>query len=136
MNPFPTVLIVDDSSSIRHLLRSILNRAGYATLEAADGGSALLLAARHHPDLVMLDIDLPVLDGFQVCRRLRRSPEFDGTRVIMLTACTNPVDEAQAHAAGVDAFLSKPFRVTALLEAIRNLLGDRAPGASTRCTAG
>jgi len=119
----PTVLIVEDSPSVRELLRTIVTRAGYAAVEAVSGASALTLASRHNPDLVLLDVELPILNGFMVCKKLRAATALSNLKIVMLTARATDEDRTLARAAGADAFVSKPFRPDELLKVVAGLLG-------------
>lgn len=118
----PTVLIVDDAPSVRQLLQTVFSRAGYATVEAASGASAVRLASRHHPDLIVLDVELPIMNGFKVCERLKAASGVQDTKVLMLTARAADEDRDRAHELGADAFVTKPFHPAPLLELAARLL--------------
>ena len=114
-----TVLIVDDEPRYVRLIAVNLEASGFAVLSARDGQSALDLAAARQPDLVLLDIGLPVLDGFEVCRRIR---EFSDAPIIMLTAKAGEADKVRGLDAGADDYLTKPFGPGELLARIRAVL--------------
>ena len=126
-----TILIVEDDPNLLHTLQYNLNQEGYATLTAADGEAGLRMATRMSPDLVILDVMLPGLDGFEACRILRRQSE---TPVIMLTARGEEVDRLRGleHA---DDYVVKPFSMPELLARVRNLL-RRASSTQTSDLAG
>jgi two-component system, OmpR family, phosphate regulon response regulator PhoB len=117
-----TVLLAEDDPDIRHLVAFKLGRAGLAVLEAADGRSALELARRTPPDLVVLDVRLPQLSGIEVCRELRAGPRTSDVPIIMVTAGARPQDMEQAYAAGATDYVVKPFSPRALLARIESAL--------------
>jgi DNA-binding response OmpR family regulator len=113
------VLIADDDPLIQRLVRTHLDRAGYRVLTAADGEAALDMAAADQPDLIVLDLMLPKLDGFEVCKRIR---EFSLVPVLMLTARGEQVDKLRGFEAGADDYLTKPFSPPELLARIQAVL--------------
>lgn len=125
-----SVLVVDDEPDIRRVVVAYLSQAGYETFEAADGTRALTLARERRPDVVVLDLALPDLDGVEVCRRLRT---FTDAYVLMLTARTEEVDTLIGLSVGADDYLTKPFSPKVLLARIAVLLRrPRAERAGTR----
>ncbi len=114
-----TILIVDDAPNIVELVRLYLEGAGYATIVATDGPSAVELHRRHRPDLVVLDVMLPGMDGFEVCRAIRREAD---TPVIMLTARTDDIDAIVGLELGADDYVTKPFNPRALVARIKAIL--------------
>jgi two-component system chemotaxis response regulator CheY len=117
----PAVLIVDDDPFIRKLVRTTLEDvAGVTLVEAADGQEALEVARSERPSIVFLDIDMPVLDGIEACRRLRAQEGAQAT-VVMLTAAAGGEAERECQAAGADLFLSKPFSPLELLRLVDDL---------------
>ena len=114
-----TILIVDDAPNILELLRLYLEDAGYRTVAAADGPTALDLHRRERPDLVILDVMLPGMDGFEVCRAIRRTAD---TPVIMLTARTDDVDAIVGLELGADDYVTKPFNPRALVARVKAIL--------------
>jgi two-component system alkaline phosphatase synthesis response regulator PhoP/two-component system response regulator ResD len=122
-----TVLVVDDERNILELLRLYLENEGYAVITAGDGETALQLHARHDPDLVILDLMLPRIDGFEVCRELRRRGD---TPVLMLTARTDDVDAIVGLELGADDYVTKPFNPRALVARVKAIL--RRTGATMR----
>lgn len=121
-----TILIVEDDPNLLHTLQYNLNQEGYATLTAADGEAGLRMASRMSPDLVILDVMLPGLDGFEACRILRRQSEAP---VIMLTARGEEHDRVRGleHA---DDYVTKPFSMPELLARVRNLIRRASSQAS------
>ena len=119
-----TVLIVDDEPDIIMLLRLALEAAGYATVEASDGEEALEVIRAEHPDVVLLDVMMPRMDGWKTLEHLPETGEHP--RVIMVTAKTASRDHDRAIALGVDDFVTKPFEPEELLERMRRVLADGA----------
>ncbi|TDC61622.1 response regulator transcription factor [Actinomadura sp. GC306] len=122
------VLVVDDEANIRDLIEVALRFHGFATVTAATGEAALRTAARERPDLVLLDVMLPDVDGFEVCRRLRA----DGNQVpvIFLTARDTPSDTVTGLTLGGDDYVGKPFSIESLIARVRAVLRRAAPPAS------
>jgi DNA-binding response OmpR family regulator len=114
-----TILVVDDERHIVDLLRLYLEKEGYGVIAAGDGDEALVLHARHDPDLVILDVMLPKRDGFEVCREIRRRGE---TPVLMLTARTDDVDSIVGLELGADDYVTKPFNPRALVARVKAIL--------------
>jgi two-component system, OmpR family, alkaline phosphatase synthesis response regulator PhoP len=124
-----TILVVDDEANLVDLVRGYLEREGYTVLAAADGLAALDLARAERPDLVILDLLLPGLDGLEVCRRLRR---FSDAYVLMLTAKAEELDTIVGLAVGADDYVTKPFSPRELVARVRALLRRaRAGGGAT-----
>ncbi|MEQ8770172.1 MAG: response regulator transcription factor [Phycisphaerales bacterium] len=116
------ILVVDDEPDLTELLTYNLKRAGYNVLVAANGVDALRLAEEHHPDLVLLDIMMPELDGREVARRLRRSASNANVPIVMLTARGEEADELTGLALGADDYVVKPFSMQVLLARIEAVL--------------
>jgi two-component system OmpR family response regulator len=121
------ILIVDDDPRLRDLVRIALERAGFATLTAAEGASALTHARREAPDLIVLDIGLPELDGFEVCRRLRATSDVP---ILFLTARDDEIDRIVGLELGADDYVTKPFSPRELVARVRAIL-KRAGRASS-----
>jgi CheY-like chemotaxis protein len=118
-----TVLVADDDHDVRDLIAYRLQSVGYQVLTAANGPDALAMTRRLLPDLVVLDVNMPGLDGIEVCHRLRERPETADIPVIVVSAWALPTDVDLAYAAGADDFLAKPFQATMLLQRIGWLVG-------------
>lgn len=106
------------------LVRFTLEDDEVRVVSAGDGDAALGLALAVRPELALLDIQMPRLDGVEVCRRLRRAPECAHTRIVMLTAAGQAADRARGFAAGADEYLTKPFSPLALLTLVRALIPE------------
>ncbi len=119
-----TVLIVDDEPPIVELLRFTLEDEHVRVVEARDGLEALDIARAERPDLIFLDVQMPDLNGFEVCWRLRREPGFEKTKIVMLTAAGQEQDLARGRAAGADLYLTKPFSPLRLLTLVQSLLPE------------
>lgn len=117
------ILIVEDTDFNRDLLVQLLED-DYALLTAADGAQGIELAERERPDLILMDLSLPVIDGWEATRRIKAKDELKGVPVIALTAHAMRGDEARALASGCDDYLSKPLDEDALFEKLRKFLGD------------
>jgi len=133
----PVVLIVDDEEDIRLVLQARLETAGFQVRTAINGMEALDRIRSNPPDLVILDVMLPGIDGFGVCAMIKRDQRFSRIPVILLTARSQPQDRATGAALGADAHLLKPFRADELLSEVRRLLNrhgannERVPATET-----
>ncbi|MGC2497880.1 MAG: response regulator [Acidobacteriaceae bacterium] len=116
------ILIADDRASSRELLRTVLQRAGYEVLEAEDGEQALAQARSGHPDLVLLDLQMPGLDGFGVLAELRGDPRFKDLPILALTASAMRGDREKILEAGFTEYLAKPAGPDTLRETVARLL--------------
>ncbi len=116
------ILVVEDDQPSRELIREILETRGYSVIEACDGGEALQKIQELAPNLVLLDLQIPVMDGFAVLSQLRQDPRFATLRVAALTAYAMRGDREKALRAGFDAYITKPIDATALRAQIEQLL--------------
>ena len=116
------ILIVDDEPSIIVPLQFLMEQNGYETLVAFSGEEAMESIVANPPDLILLDIMLPVIDGFEVCQRVREIPELDHVRIIMITAMGSEANIAKGLALGADAYITKPFSNAAVVEKVKKLL--------------
>lgn len=121
------VLHIDDEPDIRALIRFSLEAIGVEVLSAADGPSGLKLAAKLKPDLVLLDIRMPTIDGFETCASLRKLPSMKGVPILMLTALSQLKDVERAMGEGADGYVIKPVEVPKLREKVAEALGLPAP---------
>ncbi|MCE2851846.1 MAG: response regulator [Roseiflexaceae bacterium] len=126
----PTVLVVDDEVPLRELIRAYLEREGYVVHEADNGRDALSVLARVQPDVVVLDLMLPEIDGIEVCRRVRATSDV---YIIMLTARADEVDRVVGLEVGADDYLTKPFSPRELVARVRAVLRRaRTPNSSNK----
>lgn len=116
------ILVVEDEPSITDILKYNLERQGYEVVTAGDGQQALRSARSNPPDLVVLDLMIPVIDGLEVCRQIRSDPRTKHARIIMLTAKGEETDEVIGLSMGADDYVTKPFRVKPLMERIKSQL--------------
>ena len=126
----PKVLIVDDDADNRRIVAKVLLVEGYQVIEACDGLEALARARAELPDLILMDLSLPHLDGWEATRQLKGDPATLAIPVVALTAFAMRGDEEQARAAGCDDYLSKPVRPAAIREVARKYTNRTMPGVS------
>ena len=119
----PTILIVEDNEMNRDMLSRRLQRRGYEIVIATDGEAGVAAAARHRPDLVLMDMSLPVIDGWEATRRIKADPTTSTIPVIALTAHAMSGDRERAMAAGCDDYDTKPIEMPSLIEKIGRLIG-------------
>ena len=113
------ILVVEDQADNRQILHDLLTSVGYEIFHAENGEEALAAAAKERPDLILMDIQLPLLDGYEVTRRMKADPALRAIPIIAVTSYALSDDEGKARAAGCDAYVSKPYSTRALLAKIR-----------------
>ncbi len=116
------ILVVEDTEDNRQILRDVLSDAGYDLIEAGDGEEGVRMAAEFQPDLVLMDIQLPLVDGYEATRRIKADPASRHIPVIAVTSYALAQDEKRALAAGCSGYVAKPFSPRALLAKIREFL--------------
>jgi len=116
------ILVVEDQEDLREIARFALEGAGYEVVEAATGVEGIAKAESEHPDLVLMDIQLPVLDGYECTRRIKALPRMARTAVIAVSSFAMKGDEEKARAAGCDAYVTKPYSPKQLLGIVRQFL--------------
>ena len=121
------ILVVDDNEDNRQILIDLLSSAGYEVIEARTGFDAVASAARDVPNLVLMDIQLPGMDGLEATRRIKAQPALAGIPVIAVTSYALAGDDRKAADAGCDDYVTKPFSPRALLAKVRGILGDAPP---------
>ena len=117
------VLIADDEANIVISLEFLMKREGHAVSIARDGPAALAAIRRERPDLVLLDVMMPGLSGFEVCQAVRADESLAGVKILMLSAKGRDTDIAKGQALGADAYMTKPFSTRELAEKVREMLG-------------
>jgi len=117
------ILIVDDEPNITKLLESRLRANGYEVVTACDGQEGLDKTQKEKPDLIILDVMLPKLNGYEVCRMLRSDKQYNPIPIVMLTACGQVTDIQKGMGKGADAYIAKPFQPNVLLGIITGLVG-------------
>jgi two-component system alkaline phosphatase synthesis response regulator PhoP len=125
----PKILIVDDERYILHILDFSLGAEGFEVITAADGEQAVERSKADHPDLIVLDIMMPKMDGFEACRRIKSDPDTCDIPVIMLTAKGREVDKKRGREVGAEEYLTKPFSPAKLIERVQIVLGETPPEA-------
>ena len=120
------VLVIEDTEDNRQIIRDLLTSFDYELIEAADGAEGVRMAQAHHPDLILMDIQLPVMDGYEATRRIRAIPELAGVPIIAVTSYALSGDEGKTREAGCDGYIAKPFSPRQLLAKIREFLPDAA----------
>jgi two-component system cell cycle response regulator DivK len=116
------ILVIEDQEDNRRILRDLLASAGYESIEVGAGEEAPALAQMQHPDLILMDIQLPGIDGYEATRRIKANPALRGIPVIAVTSYALSGDEVKAREAGCDGYVTKPFSPRALLAKIREYL--------------
>lgn len=116
------ILIVDDEETSRRILGIALENKGHTLLFARDGEEAVATAVAEAPDLVVMDIDLPKMNGYEAARRIKETPGLRGTRIVAVTARTVKFSEEAARQAGCDDYVTKPYRLAAIRERLARLL--------------
>jgi two-component system alkaline phosphatase synthesis response regulator PhoP len=119
-----TIVVVDDDQDIRMILRANLEDEGYEVMEAAGGREALEVITSNDPDLVVLDIMMPEVDGYDVLQELRSKPEYAELPVVLLTARRQESDVWEGWSAGADYYITKPFKMKELIQFIRYIFGE------------
>ena len=122
--PRREILVIEDEEKIASLVKLELESIGYSVRTEGSGRAALTSAAEHQPDLVILDLKLPDMDGYEVCRELRNLSRAWVTPVLILTAMSQPIDQLRGFAHGADAYLIKPFELDTLVQTVAQLLGE------------
>ena len=123
------LLIVDDQPDLRLLLRLTFAGSGFEVREAVDGESALAACRAAMPDVVLLDVMMPGIDGYEVCRRLKADPRARGVIVVLMTAGHQATEQQRARDAGADLYFAKPFSPGELLQVLQNLAQEAPPAA-------
>ena len=118
------ILVIEDTEDNRQIVRDLLESAGYELIEALDGLEGVAAAEREHPDLILMDIQLPGIDGYEATRRIRAVSALAAVPIIAVTSYALSGDEAKTRAAGCDGYVAKPFSPRQLLAKIREFLPE------------
>jgi two-component system, cell cycle response regulator DivK len=116
------ILAIEDTEDNRRILRDVLTNAGFDFIEAIDGERGVRMASDERPDLILMDVQLPVIDGYEATRRIKANPDLQHIPIIAVTSYALAGDEAKARAAGCDGYIAKPFSPREILAKIRELL--------------
>ncbi|UCF00916.1 MAG: response regulator [Deltaproteobacteria bacterium] len=116
------ILVVEDQEDNRRIMRDLLTSVGYEVIEAVTGEEGVAAAETHRPDLILMDIQLPVLDGYEATRQIKANPDLEHIPIIVVTSYALSGDDVKAFEAGCNAYVSKPFSPRELLAKIREYL--------------
>lgn len=119
-----SILVVEDEDNIALALEHLMRREGYGLSRVASGADAMPAILRDRPDLVLLDVMLPEVSGYEICQQVRQDPDLAGVRILMMTARGNQMERRKGLALGADGFISKPFDVADLKAEVRRLMGE------------
>jgi two-component system, cell cycle response regulator DivK len=119
------ILIVEDQEDNRQILRDLLGSVGYDMSEASDGAAALVAVKAQRPDLILMDIQLPLIDGYEVTRRIKSDPDLKDIPIIVVSSYALSGDEPKARVAGCDAYVTKPYSPRELLGRIKEFLREQ-----------
>jgi two-component system cell cycle response regulator DivK len=118
------ILVVEDTEDNRQILRDLLGMAGYDMVEAHDGLQGVAMAAEHRPDLILMDIQMPVLDGYEATRRIKADPALAAIPIVAVTSYALSGDEQKARDAGCNDYIAKPYSPRQMLAKVREILGS------------
>ena len=117
------ILVVEDTEDNRQIMRDLLSSAGYALIEAKTGAEGVSMAKEHRPDLILMDIQLPVMDGYEATRRIKANPELKSIPIVAVTSYALSGDEEKTRAAGCDGYIAKPYSPRQMLAKVREVIG-------------
>ena len=120
------ILVVEDQEDLRGVLRDLFTRSGYIVIEATDGATGVASAKADRPDIILMDIQMPVIDGYEATRQIKADPALKQIPVVAVSSFAMKGDEEKARAAGCDHYVTKPYSPIQLLRMIRGHLGDKA----------
>jgi two-component system, cell cycle response regulator DivK len=120
------ILVVEDQEDLRGILRDLFTRSGYVVIEATDGADGVASAKSGRPDIILMDIQMPVVDGYEATRQIKADPALRQTPVVAISSFAMRGDEEKARAAGCDHYITKPYSPIELLRMIRGYLGEKA----------
>jgi len=118
------ILVIKDQEDVRGMLRDLLTGSGYTVIEAGDGEAGVAKAKSDRPDLILMDIQMPVIDGYEATRRIKVHPDLRPIPIVAVSSFAMKGDEEKARAAGCDHYVTKPYSPMQLLRVIRGFLGD------------
>ncbi len=117
------ILVIEDTEDNRQIIRDLLGMAGYDMVEAHDGAEGVAKATEHKPDLILMDIQMPVMDGYEATRRIKADPTLKAIPVIAVTSSARAGDEEKARAAGCNDYIAKPYSPRQMLAKVRSVIG-------------
>jgi two-component system, cell cycle response regulator DivK len=116
------ILVIEDTEDNRRIFRDLLGPSGYELIEAMDGEQGVAMAVAERPDLILMDIQLPIIDGYEATRRIKANPGLRHIPIIAITSYALSGDEAKSRAAGCDGYIAKPFSLQEVLDVVHNFL--------------
>jgi two-component system cell cycle response regulator DivK len=120
------ILVVEDQEDLRGVLRDLFTSSGYTVIEAADGATGVASAKSDRPDIILMDIQMPVIDGYEAARQIKADPSLTSIPIVAVSSFAMKGDEEKARAAGCDEYVTKPYSPIQLLRLVRGHLGDKA----------
>ena len=120
------ILVVEDQEDLRGVLRDLFTSSGYIVIEAVDGGAGVARAKSDRPDIILMDIQMPIIDGYEATRQIKADPSLTSIPIVAVSSFAMKGDEEKARAAGCDDYVTKPYSPIQLLRMIRGYLGDNA----------
>ena len=117
------ILVVEDTEDNRQILRDLLGMAGYDMIEAHDGAEGVAKATEHRPDLILMDIQMPVMDGYEATRQIKANPDLKAIPIVAVTSYALSGDEQKTRDAGCDAYIAKPYSPRQMLAKVKEILG-------------
>jgi len=120
------ILVVEDQDDLRGVLRDLFTSSGYDVVEAADGETGVAMAKSDRPNIILMDIQMPVVDGYEATRQIKADPGLTSIPIVAVSSFAMKGDEEKARAAGCDEYVTKPYSPIQLLRMVRSYLGDKA----------
>jgi len=120
------ILVVEDQEDLRGVLRDLFASSGYIVIEAVDGATGIAMAKSDRPSIILMDIQMPVIDGYEATRQIKADPKLTSIPIVAVSSFAMKGDEEKARAAGCDEYVTKPYSPIQLLRMVRGYLGDKA----------
>ena len=120
------ILVVEDQDDLRGVLRDLFTTSGYTVIEAADGAAGIAMAKSDRPSVILMDIQMPVIDGYEATRQIKADPDLTSIPIVAVSSFAMKGDEEKARAAGCDEYVTKPYSPIQLLRMVRRYLADKA----------
>ena len=120
------ILVIEDQEDLRGVLRDLFTSSGYIVIEAVDGAAGVARAKSDRPDIILMDIQMPIIDGYEATRLIKADPDLTSVPIVAVSSFAMKGDEEKARAAGCDDYVTKPYSPIQLLRMIRGYLGDKA----------
>jgi two-component system, cell cycle response regulator DivK len=120
------ILVVEDQDDLRGVLRDLFTSSGYIVIEAADGATGIAMAKSDRPSIILMDIQMPLIDGYEATRQIKADPDLASIPIVAVSSFAMKGDEEKARAAGCDEYVTKPYSPVQLLRMVRGYLGDKA----------